>query len=784
MSSTASRLPRGPRLPRDGARTSSPTPTTSSPLVSRGGTARAAVPPRVTGGAIASPVRRSSSVRGTPPPHDLSSDRPPSREALTASLKRETEEKEDLIVRIQNHEQTITELKAENANFGSALNAAETRLAELYAEQARMEEDLASRMDVIEKLRTQVRELEKEKRDALRRYNEQTQTFDAERQSFYDNEQHLKLRIQTLSQARRSRAASLATTATDNDTNESPPPEEHEPYDDRVPESPQHAKPQRRITAENEPAEMTALRLELSTLSTSQASLQNTLLLLQNELLDLKRVNNELQEENESYNILLTEKTLSGQIGIMRHRSESPEEEDDDPVEREGRAGMKNTTLDMVSEMDEMFESAPSPLAEELRAASLKERDASPSSRASGRSSRKPRLAMSIHNETTDQAAGENLGDLPVAGPGLDLAAELGRAVNKDILEGGVAPPDGSGEGSSNVPKSAKDDQQEKVVAALRSEVKSLKDANKALSLYASKIIDRIIAQDGFEHVLAVDYAEPNERAVPPSPVKPRPQSLLFFSGSSKKESKPQPKPQPAVQPTPAPEQPPQDQIKAAPAVKSPPSATPEVKKAASPVLPASAPERPGIEKRTRRALSMDWKAFNFFGGGSTSTSTPSPPEKKSPSPSPALAPVPVPTARKLHTEEDEEDRRERERLHATMKLMGIEPAAPNTNLMKNLSSTAPSAAGNRAPLSRGDSGETPQGFSISELGEIKPDPERLALRHKRGLSSVSSGVSTVWSVGREHDAEGEGDVTIEAHYASGNTDSSRVASEAASPQP
>lgn len=59
---------------------------------------------------------------------------------------------------------------------------------------------------------------------------------------------------------------------------------------------------------------MTALRLELSTLATSHASLQSTLVLLQTQLADLKRVNNELQEDNESYMILLREKTLSGRF--------------------------------------------------------------------------------------------------------------------------------------------------------------------------------------------------------------------------------------------------------------------------------------------------------------------------------------------------------------------------------------------------------------------------------------------------------------------------------------
>lgn len=55
----------------------------------------------------------------------------------------------------------------------SSLNAAESRLNDLYADQARMEEELVARIEVIDKLRSQVRELEKEKRDLQRRYNEQ-----------------------------------------------------------------------------------------------------------------------------------------------------------------------------------------------------------------------------------------------------------------------------------------------------------------------------------------------------------------------------------------------------------------------------------------------------------------------------------------------------------------------------------------------------------------------------------------------------------------------------------
>jgi predicted nuclease with TOPRIM domain len=74
---------------------------------------------------------------------------------------------------LQNKDQTITTLTEENANLSTALNTAESRLYEFYTEQARMEEEMSARIEVAEKLRAQVRELEKEKRDLHRRYNEQ-----------------------------------------------------------------------------------------------------------------------------------------------------------------------------------------------------------------------------------------------------------------------------------------------------------------------------------------------------------------------------------------------------------------------------------------------------------------------------------------------------------------------------------------------------------------------------------------------------------------------------------
>jgi len=189
---------------------------------------------------------------------------------------------------------------------------------------------------------------------------------------------------------------------------------------------------------ENEPAEMTSLRLELSTLATSHASMQNTLQLLHTELTDLKRVNNELQEENESYNILLREKTLTGRFDLLRGASGGSDDGDDGDSrlsfaeERDGPpASMRSkSNLDAVPEADEPFG---------------KVRDGSPKGSQSMRSSRRAspvrsRRGQVVRNGSLSPAREETLGDLPISGPGLDLAAELGRAENRNILEGGVDP--------------------------------------------------------------------------------------------------------------------------------------------------------------------------------------------------------------------------------------------------------------------------------------------------------------------------------------------------------
>lgn len=470
----------------------------------------------------------------------------------------------------------------------------------------------------------------------------QTKTFEAERQAFYDNEQHLKSRILSLTQPQKRPEPDIADTE---------PEIEAEPHEeDKAPnDHPKDNVPRQYLhDPESEPAEMTSLKLELSTLSTSYASLQSTLILLQTQLVDLKRVNNELQEENESYMILLREKTLSGQFDVLRQvgggSSNGDDDDDDDDADVGSLRSTTRSTLDTVDEelaednLERQFQRS---LESGIDSAAL----------------RHPRQSRKRTNSASSGPRGETLADLPITGPGLDLAAELGRAENKDILASNTIEDRDRSALTGKAKRSKKGSDSRKTssseggldangpindIDALRTEVKSLKDANKALSLYASKIIDRIIAQEGFEHVLAIDYDKdartPTTLGPPPKPLplihtKNRPQSAMLGRSSSN--------PIPTVDTR----------------FNTPPlTMTPRI-------APPSA-------KAQRRSLSFDWKSFSLFNTA----------EKK---PDPHLRPLtlkpgasPVTGARKLDNQEDEDDRRERERLNATMKLMGIEPPA------------------------------------------------------------------------------------------------------------
>jgi len=514
---------------------------------------------------------------------------------------------------------------------------------------------------------------------------------------------------------------------------------------------------------EQEPAEMTALKLELSTLSTSYTSLHSTLSLLQSQLVDLKRVNNELQEENESYNILLREKTLNGQFDILKMGAASAsgesstedeaEDQDRDAESFVSRATGRSSKLDRVDELAEEHDVELDPGFNHPSADETEPREREEDEEIS--KARNPRSRHSRKRSSVSAPHGESLANLPITGPGLDLAAELGRAENKDIFEG--QPLEGDHSVVNAKKKGKKSEQSNRKASgtlepaletstsmpndldALKNEVKSLKDANKALSLYASKIIDRIISQEGFEHVLAVDYdkspttphtaSAPSFAKSPPAPVtaplppppapkRTRPQSAIFALGSSSS----------SVVPT----SPVVSQHERLTTFDSIPVATNTSTSPSPPPASPSPPVAASSTKASRRSMSFDWKSFGMFSG----EKRPDPSANLRPLTLKAGAPPIITGARKLDTQEDEEDRKERERLNATMKLMGIETPPPTDSMGSPL---PPMLKSYSTPVHSSTAVEPPPVSASISTPTTATAPSRFSMSFFRRTSSMTS---------------------------------------------
>lgn len=107
------------------------------------------------------------------------------------------------------------------------------------------------------------------------------------------------------------------------------------------------------------PAEL-ALQDQLVSLTTAHSSLTNTLRTLQTEMADLKRVYQDLQEENESYEILLGEKTLNGEVRgteLFRQSFHWGESGEDGPPQGLGfLGGLEAVEEDDFSDLEGDFE--------------------------------------------------------------------------------------------------------------------------------------------------------------------------------------------------------------------------------------------------------------------------------------------------------------------------------------------------------------------------------------------------------------------------------------------
>lgn len=259
----------------------------------------------------------------------------------------------------------------------------------------------------------------------------------------------------------------------------------------------------------------------------------------------------------------------------------------------------------------------------------------------------------------------------------------------------------------------------------LQKEVRELRDANQALTLYISKIIDRIIAKEGYENILAVEgEGKRPSRGTTRSKARARPSILPTRS-------------------TPEPSSNGKQDADGDDSITSQPAPADDVKagrrqsigllgfgrsSAASPEAGNStSPAAQGAPPKARRTASIDWRSLL---GGSPQ------PEKEQSNPnlrplalqgtSPMLGLGPS-SARKVETAEDEEDAREIERIRASLQLQGITPPEHQLRPGPLSPSGSSSASGSsRLPFSTFFQRVT-SGGSATSVGDSKSDfQERL----------------------------------------------------------
>ncbi|WVQ79952.1 hypothetical protein IAT38_002053 [Cryptococcus sp. DSM 104549] len=549
------------------------------------------------------------------------------KDALVHALREEWEMRDKLAAKIETLETEREKLESGSEDVLKTMAALQARADEAFAEQNRMEADLEERDQLLESLKRRVSKADKQVKESQKRYADQESAFEVERQALQAQEAHFQKRVAALQAAARSTPTTTA------------------------PSTP------------SESQTVSSLKEELISLNLSHSTILAKFNNLTKEVQELKLANLELQEENEGWEFLMRERTFSGKVrergGILGMASADSDSQESEPPLSAGSRRRRTRTVSGLASLDESLEDEMDGLHSDLDAQSpifdeehqfitdldhgIHGNSLAPPSKRRGK-----------------KVKGDNLGDLPVTGGGLDLAAELGRA--EVHLDGNKMRVLGKGDEGE----------------ALRTEVKQLREANKALSLYCSKIIDRIIAQEGYEHILSVDYktrraagsrnvsgasrltikeiAAPAtasfEETAAPSALSPtealkekkgRPLSMMVraWSGTGEKTRVAEPAP-------------------------------------ITPVEPVAVEAR--AEKRARRGFSLDFRSLGF--GGSTPDSEPKPALKPltlaSRASSATANEIPAPRsssilARKLEPqEEDEEDRRERHRMEASLKLMGI----------------------------------------------------------------------------------------------------------------
>ncbi len=397
-----------------------------------------------------------------------------------------------------------------------------------------MESEVYSTMQVIERLRKQLAETERGRNDAEKRYLDQTATMDKERQYYMDTEALLKSQKSTQATAYEkllsghnellreherltNKLASIKASgaAADPDSLSQPTQDstaghdgasEHSSIDTAIErdengnasgDASYQSRSQRSNTSKAttfaEEQDKAALIEELATLQKSHSSLSETMATLQTELKDVRAENVTLRDQNETFMDILQEKTFSGALlnesamlrGIRRASLGRLRAQDglDDPYDDEYSTGADSISIDDVEEDDRTGSTS-------MSSGTIPEEDEDDVDDVPDTPRAPPKEAKEIRRKRASSSG--------VAHGTTDLASEL-----EGTSSGMLTSPE------TKMTRDKRSNHRLGVVSddieELQKEVRELREANQALTLYISKIIDRIIAREGYENILAIE---------------------------------------------------------------------------------------------------------------------------------------------------------------------------------------------------------------------------------------------------------------------------------------
>lgn len=401
------------------------------------------------------------------------------------------------------------ELERERAKVSSLkalINAAEEKEADASAECAkwrskadqlsstidRMEAELADSQELKTRYERITKDLEKLKaahKELERTQFQQADEFETSKAAWAQDEANLRAQLSTSN----TQLAALQKQTAENDKADSVPSLPASPF--KTPA--QLTETETRLQDEQA---TTALKAELDVVKTQLAATQSSMEqalaaaeTLKTQLADLERVNEQLMDDNESYQFLVGERTLMGGFDVKQllrvDEAESNAASIPPNPRRASPTSSLSPSLEGVEEEDEEEEEEEDADAAIERAVLESHGDGSRTTGAveAGISkATKPKRISARRNESS--------------GLGLDLAAELAQAEESEVHQSRKV----ELEARKKTKKLNKDKDQE---------IKALQDTNKALVLYISKILDRISAHDGFEKVLSSDYTKDGQNS-------------------------------------------------------------------------------------------------------------------------------------------------------------------------------------------------------------------------------------------------------------------------------